>query len=167
MLRLYSRLNDLLSTLALWAGIAVIGLAVLGQFAGAVERIVIGLGFTLLGDLPPLLMPWAVFLLTGVLLRAGGHITVDVVSTRLTSRGLKALRLFVAAICFFTGVVFCYAGVEAVRQFMAFGEMAEVDIEFPIWWVYLSFPVGFGLFANFALEIILREVLVDEAARTA
>ena len=35
----------------------------------------------------------------------------------------------------------------------------ELEIEIPIWWVYLAFPTGFLIMAVFALELVLSELL--------
>jgi len=35
----------------------------------------------------------------------------------------------------------------------------ELEIEIPIWWVYLAFPTGFAIMAIFALELVLSQVL--------
>ena len=36
----------------------------------------------------------------------------------------------------------------------------ELEIEIPVWWVYLAFPCGFGIMILFALELILAELVV-------
>jgi hypothetical protein len=35
----------------------------------------------------------------------------------------------------------------------------ELEIEIPVWWVYLAFPCGFGIMILFALELILAELV--------
>jgi len=39
------------------------------------------------------------------------------------------------------------------------GQVMELEIEIPVWWVYLAFPCGFGIMILFALELILVELL--------
>jgi TRAP-type C4-dicarboxylate transport system permease small subunit len=36
--------------------------------------------------------------------------------------------------------------------------MMELEIEIPIWWMYLAFPTGFAVLALFAAEMALRDV---------
>ena len=35
----------------------------------------------------------------------------------------------------------------------------ELEIEIPVWWVYLAFPCGFGIMILFALELVLAEIV--------
>jgi TRAP-type C4-dicarboxylate transport system permease small subunit len=39
------------------------------------------------------------------------------------------------------------------------GQVMELEIEIPVWWVYLAFPCGFGIMILFALELILAELV--------
>jgi TRAP-type C4-dicarboxylate transport system permease small subunit len=152
------RVNDALAWAAMALGMAIVAFAVAALAASAIERHVTGMGYAWMNDLPPFLMPWCVFPLLGVLLRSGRHITVEVAPTLLHGGRLRALRLLVAAICVVTGVAFCIAGLEAVTFFQMMGEVTETEIEIPFWWLYAAFPAGFGLFALFALEMLLREL---------
>jgi TRAP-type C4-dicarboxylate transport system permease small subunit len=34
----------------------------------------------------------------------------------------------------------------------------ELEIDLPIWWMYLSFPVGFAIMGSFALELLIDAV---------
>jgi TRAP-type C4-dicarboxylate transport system permease small subunit len=36
--------------------------------------------------------------------------------------------------------------------------MMELEIDIPIWWMYLSFPVGFIILALFALELTFQAI---------
>ena len=56
-------------------------------------------------------------------------------------------------------IVFMVAGIEAVELFMGLGQMLEREIEFPIWYMYLTFPVGFLILISFAVELALAEIL--------
>ena len=144
--------------MALALGAAIVGFAVIALFSGAVERYVSGMGYTWLNDLPPMLMPWAVFPILGVLIRSDRHIMVEVLPTLLRGRARNVLRLTVFSICLVTALIFCWAGGEAVMFFRNLGEVTESEIEIPVWTMYLSFPVGFALLANFSLEAVLKEV---------
>tara|TARA_Y100000294_G_scaffold164269_2_gene170892 strand:- start:546 stop:1055 length:510 start_codon:yes stop_codon:yes gene_type:complete len=155
---IYLRINDAIAVLALALGAAVVGFAVIALFSGAVERHVSGMGYTWLNDLPPMLMPWAVFPILGVLIRSDRHIMVEVLPTLLRGRARNLLRLTVYLICLVAALIFCWAGGEAVLFFRSLGEVTESEIEIPIWTMYLSFPVDFALLANFSLEAVLREV---------
>ena len=55
-------------------------------------------------------------------------------------------------------LVFCKAGVEATLLYFNLGQMMELEIDIPIWWMYLSFPVGFIILAFFALELTFQAI---------
>ena len=55
--------------------------------------------------------------------------------------------------------VFLLAGIEATSLYLKLGQVMELEIEIPIWWVYLAFPSGFAIMAIFALELVLSELL--------
>jgi TRAP-type C4-dicarboxylate transport system permease small subunit len=42
--------------------------------------------------------------------------------------------------------------------FRQLGQMSTTEIEFPLWVLYTSYPLGFALAANFALESLLLEL---------
>jgi TRAP-type C4-dicarboxylate transport system permease small subunit len=50
------------------------------------------------------------------------------------------------------------AGIEATSLYFKLGQVMELEIEIPIWWVYLAFPTGFTIMAIFALELVLSEL---------
>ena len=52
------------------------------------------------------------------------------------------------------------AGIDATSLYFRLGQVMELEIEIPIWWVYLAFPTGFAILAIFALELILSEILI-------
>ena len=56
-------------------------------------------------------------------------------------------------------MVFLMAGIEATSLYFKLGQVMELEIEIPIWWVYLAFPTGFAIMAIFALELVLSELL--------
>ena len=153
----YVRINDLLSAAAVGLGALIVGFALIALFSGAVERYAIGMGYAWLNDLPPMLMPWAVFPILGALIRTDGHIKVEVLPSMLHGRKRSYVQLAVYTVCLISALVFCWGGWEAVSFFRTLGEVTESEIEFPIWYMYVSFPVGFALLANFSFESILRE----------
>ena len=44
------------------------------------------------------------------------------------------------------------------------GQVMELEIEIPIWWVYLAFPTGFGIMTLFATELMLVELNMRDLA---
>ena len=61
--------------------------------------------------------------------------------------------IFVYLSAFFTALVFFKAGLDATMLYFRLGQMMELELDIPIWWMYLSFPVGFFILALFALEL--------------
>ena len=158
--RLLRAINDRIFKVAMALGIAIVGFMVLALTASAVTRYTTGTGYDAYIEMPPVLVPWLVFPLLGPLLRQQEHITVDILPIFLTERGIKILRLTLNLITIAASVVFMVAGVEAVQLFMGLGQMLELEFEFPIWYMYLAFPVGFLILISFAVELVLAD-LVD------
>ena len=129
---------------------------VLALTASAITRYISGTGYDWFIELPPALVPWLVFPLLGPLLRSGAHIQVDLMPNLLTSQKLLLMRLFVFSIMLVGAVIFFIAGNEAVALFRRLGQLMELEIELPIWWMYLAFPTGFAILFLFALELFLE-----------
>ena len=132
---------------------------VLALFLSALIRYLSGTGYDWFIELPPILTSWLVFPLLGPLLKSGSHIKVDILNNVLNSRQLSMLRLVIATIALFASIVFLVAGIEATSLYFKLGQVMELEIEIPIWWVYLAFPTGFGILTLFAIELILVEFL--------
>jgi TRAP-type C4-dicarboxylate transport system permease small subunit len=161
-LRTLSAVNSVLERVIIVCSALLVAAMVLILFGGAITRYVTGIGFNTFLELPPMLMPWLIFPLTGVLMRGTSHISVDYLPEKLAPRRRRMLRVVVLGIGAAAGVVFCYAGFQATSLFRMVGQMTEMEWEFPIWWIYLSFPVGFAILTLFSLEGLLRAVLDEE-----
>jgi TRAP-type C4-dicarboxylate transport system permease small subunit len=156
-LKLLGGLNDRIARTVMAAAMVIIAFMVIALFGGAVTRYLTGIGYDWVLELPPMLVPWLVFPLLGVLLRSGQHIGVDFMPAKLTNRGKVLLRIFCNFVAFAAALTFLYAGVNAVALFKMLGQITEMEIEFPIWYMYLSFPVGFGVLASFSAELVLAD----------
>jgi TRAP-type C4-dicarboxylate transport system permease small subunit len=159
----YAALNDVLATAIVWFASALMMIIAVAPFVAAVVRYWTGQGYDWLAELPPQLLPWVVFPLVGVVLRRERHIAVDILPHFLEGRRLLRLRAAVMAISLAACVLFAVFGVSAVRFFARLGQISTTEIEFPLWWLYVSYPLGFALAANFCLEALLRHL----AGRTA
>ena len=149
-------LNHILEISAsIWAS-TIAGVMVLALTASAITRYISGTGYDWFIELPPALVPWLVFPLLGPLLRSGAHIQVDLMPNLLTGQKLLLMRLFVFSIMLVGAVIFFIAGNEAVALFRRLGQLMELEIELPIWWMYLAFPTGFAILFLFALELFLE-----------
>ncbi len=137
---------------------------VLALTASAATRYVSGTGYDWFIELPPALVPWMVFPLLGPLLRSGSHIQVDILPTFLHGAAALWLRLIVYSLMIAGSAIFFQAGNEAVALFRRLGQLMELEIELPIWWMYLAFPTGFAILALFSFELWL-ETIRDLATR--
>lgn len=157
MLDLYRRVNDTLEYLITGFTCLLLVVIVILPFAGTVIRLVTGEGYTWIAESPPQLVPWVVFPLIGVMLRRDGHIAVDVVPHFLRGRALVVLRMVMLAICVAAAIAFAVFGVKTVMFFQKLGQMSTTEFEFPLWYLYVSYPLGFALAANFCIESLLLE----------
>ena len=154
-----SAANDRLEKAIYLLAMFLVANMVLALFLRALIRYLSGTGYDWFIELPPILTSWLVFPLLGPLLKSGSHIKVDILNNVLNSRQLSMLRLVIATIALFASIVFLVAGIEATSLYFKLGQVMELEIEIPIWWVYLAFPTGFGILTLFAIELILVEFL--------
>ena len=155
-------LNNILEIVVKTIAGVLVAFMVLTVFGGAVTRYVTGIGYNVVMELPPMLMPWLIFPVAGVLMRSGSHIAVDFLPERLPPQAGRGLRALVALIAVVAGLTFLYAGYDATVLFKMVGQKTEMEWAFPIWWIYLSFPVGFAILTSFALENLLVALFGDE-----
>ena len=101
------------------------------------------------------MVSWLVFPLLGPLLKQGQHIKVDFLSHYLSDKSKNIIGTIVNLIALFSACVFFKAGVDATTMYYNLGQMMELEINIPIWWMFLAFPVGFLILALTSLELIL------------
>jgi TRAP-type C4-dicarboxylate transport system permease small subunit len=150
--------NTVLLKLAYAAAMMIVALMVMALSLSAVTRFVSGTGYDWLIELPPVLVCWLVFPLLGPLLKEGRHIQVDFLSSVLSVRQAYLLRIFINLTALVAALIFFKAGLEATQLYFRMGQMMELEIDLPIWWMYLSFPVGFAIMAFFAVELLVDSV---------
>ena len=153
-----SKFNEWLEKAVYMLAIFIVANMVLALFLSALVRYLSGTGYDWFIELPPILTSWLVFPLLGPLLKSGSHIKVDVLNNTLSSQNLSLLRLVISLIALVASIVFLMAGIEATSLYFKLGQVMELEIEIPIWWVYLAFPTGFAIMITFALELVLSEL---------
>ena len=151
-------LNNFLAKVSYFIGILIVAIMVMALSLSAITRYISGTGYDWLIELPPVLVCWLVFPLLGPLLREGNHIQVDFLASLTSSRQAKILKLLMNLTALIASLVFFRAGVEATFLYFNLGQMMELEIDIPIWWMYLSFPVGFMILALFALELTFQAI---------
>ena len=151
-------LNQALFKLSFAVAMAIVALMVMALSLSAITRFISGTGYDWLIELPPVLVCWLVFPLLGPLFKEGSHIQVDFLSAMLSRQQLYFLQIFINAIALVAALVFFKAGLEATQLYYRLGQLIELEIDLPIWWMYLSFPVGFAIMGSFALELLIDAV---------
>ncbi len=155
----YQRLNDLIEAGILAFTALMVAVIVLLPVAAVAVRLVTGEGYSFLAETAPQLVPWVVFPMVGVLLRRDGHIGVDMLPHFLEGRSLVLLRAVVFAICILATIAMAIFGARTTAFFATLGQLTTTEIEFPVWYLYVAYPFGFVLAANFCLESLIGEVL--------
>ena len=148
-------INGILSKITFFIAMAIVCVMVLALSASALTRYISGHGFDWFIELPPALVSWLVFPMLGPLLKTGNHIEVDFVSTVLSAKSIKYVKFSVYLISLISSFIFFKAGLEATLLFYNLGQMMELEIDVPIWIMFLSFPVGFIIMGLFSLELLL------------
>ena len=159
MLYVLLAINNILNRVILWLATIIVALMVLALSLSALTRYVSGIGYDWFIELPPVLTSWLVFPLLGPHLVQGKHIKVDFLTSILSDKSKIILRMFVAIIALIAGLIFCKAGIDATVLYYNLGQKMELEIDVPIWWMYLAFPTGFLILILFSTQMFLEEIL--------
>ena len=159
MLYVLLAINNILNRVILWLATIIVALMVLALSLSALTRYVSGIGYDWFIELPPVLTSWLVFPLLGPLLVQGKHIKVDFLTSILSDKSKIILRIFIAIVALMAGLIFCKAGVDATVLYYNLGQKMELEIDVPIWWMYLAFPTGFLILILFSTQMFLEEIL--------
>ena len=159
MLYVLLAINNILNRVILWLATIIVALMVLALSLSALTRYVSGIGYDWFIELPPVLTSWLVFPLLGPLLVQGKHIKVDFLTSILSDKSKIILRMFVAIVALMAGLIFCKAGIDATVLYYNLGQKMELEIDVPIWWMYLAFPTGFLILILFSTQMFLEEIL--------
>ena len=151
--------NNLLASASMMLAMLIIFIMVAALFLSASTRFITGTGFAWFVELPPVLVSWLVFPLLGPLLKKGQHIKVDFLTPILSGNHKKILFLLVNVVAFISACVFFKAGLDATIMYYNLGQVMEIEISVPIWWMFLAFPVGFFMLALSSLELLFDYIL--------
>ena len=158
--------NKVISQIVFALATALIGLIVLALTMSAVTRYVSGNGYDWFIELPPAMVTWLVFPLLGPLFRSGQHISVDFVTVFLSNTQVAFLKFLTHVVTLIAAIIFTQAGIEATQLYIQLGELMELEIEIPVWWIYLAFPIGFIILGLISLELILLDLKTFFAKNT-
>ena len=153
-----SKFNEWLEKAVYMLAIFIVANMVLALFLSALVRYLSGTGYDWFIELPPILTSWLVFPLLGPLLKKGQHIKVDFLTPMLSKKNKEILFLIVNIIALLSACVFFKAGLDATMMYFNLGQVMEIEISIPIWWMFLAFPVGFLILALTSLELLLDNI---------
>ena len=151
--------NKFLASVAMTLAMCIIFIMVAALTLSASTRFFTGSGFAWFIELPPVLVSWLVFPLLGPLLKKGQHIQVDFLTPIISDKSKKILNLSVNLIAFISACIFFKAGFDATQLYYNLGQMLDIEISVPIWWMFLAFPVGFFILGLTSLELLIDNFL--------
>ena len=151
--------NNILASVAMTLAMCIIFIMVAALTLSASTRFFTGSGFAWFIELPPVLVSWLVFPLLGPLLKKGQHIQVDFLTPIISDKSKKILNLSVNLIAFISACIFFKAGFDATQLYYNLGQMLDIEISVPIWWMFLAFPVGFFILGLTSLELLIDNFL--------
>ena len=150
--------NSILSKIAMTLATCIIFVMVAALTLSASTRFITGSGFAWFIELPPVLVSWLVFPLLGPLLKKGQHIQVDFITSLLSEKSKKILNFSVNLVALISACIFFKAGYDATLLYFNLGQMLEIEISVPIWWMFLAFPVGFLILGLVAIELLIENI---------
>lgn len=161
------RIEGLLVYLNRWLVIALMAVMATLVFANVVSRYVFNYSIIWVEELTRYMMVWVGFIGSGLVLRYGAHIAVDVFQDLLPRRAAQALRAVVVVILAAAFAIMAWLGV----QYVGFAWDQETPVlNWNIGIVYLAIPIGSALMLMHLLFIapryvIAREYVKDDAFR--
>ena len=151
--------NNFLASIAMMLAMCIIFIMVAALTLSASTRFITGSGFASFIERPPVLVSWLVFPLLGPLLKKGQHIQVDFLTPLLSDKSKKVLNLSVNLIALISACIFFKAGFDATQLYYNLGQMLDIEISVPIWWMFLAFPVAFFILGLVSLELLIDNFL--------
>ncbi|WP_109075738.1 MULTISPECIES: TRAP transporter small permease [unclassified Azospirillum] len=140
---------------------ALLGLMTLLVFANVVLRYLFELSLPWVEELTRFMMIWVAYLGAGLALRAGAHVSVDLLQDAVAPRLARIMRIAVAlSVLVFLVTVAWYGWIYA--QFTM--RQTSPVLELPLGAVYLAIPIGCALMALHLLLSLRSFVLRDFAA---
>ena len=121
--------------------VLIVGLAAMATlvFANVVSRYLLNYSFSWVEELTRYMMIWLCLLGSGLALRYGAHIAVDVLQDLLPRAAARALRALILAVLAITLVVLIWLGFD-YAEFGWYQETPVMNWSFGM--VYLAIPIG-------------------------
>jgi TRAP-type C4-dicarboxylate transport system permease small subunit len=124
-------------------------------FAAVVMRYGLGIGYIWLDEICRYSFIAIVFLWAGPIVRTGEHLRLELVTSRLSEKGLVIHSLIVNMLLFATCLTIAYWGTELIGLSRMLGEESESFV-FLIWWLHTIVFLGMLLYAFYSFLEILK-----------
>jgi TRAP-type C4-dicarboxylate transport system permease small subunit len=124
-------------------------------FAAVVMRYGMGIGYIWLDEICRYSFIAMVYLWAGPIVRTGEHLRLEVITARLSKKGLMIHSLIVNILLFLACVTIAYWGTELIGLSRMLGEQSESFV-FYIWWLHSIVFAGMLLYAFYSLLEILK-----------
>lgn len=124
-------------------------------FIQVISRYVFGDSVTWTEEVSRYMFIWLIFLTMGIGFKENKHIGIDIVLDRCPPALQKVISQFVYILVFSLSVLLTYEGILLVQQMAKFGQ-TSANLQIPMWFVYLSLPVGFLLTALRLIQTSIR-----------
>lgn len=143
---LFRRIDDLLTRIERLAAGGLLLVAVAIILVDILLRTAFSHALPWAGEATRYAIVWLVFVASGIGARQGAHISIDFVAEIVSPRAAMVIARVAAMLSAFTCVLLTVVGVQLTAQMRAFGQTSP-SLEWPMWIIYLSVPVGAGLMA--------------------
>ena len=61
-------------------------------------------------------------------------------------------------IALIASIIFLKAGYDATLLYYRMGQIFEIELEIPVWWMYLAFPTGFLILLLVSTELVIEDL---------
>ncbi len=155
-----SRVADIVDKPLGYVSLASMVLATLLTFVGVILRYIWGISYPWNDEFCCLCFILIIYFWAGPMIRTGGHLSMEMLSSRIQSSRGKAIHTLVIYVI---QLVFCiflvWWGVDMVKLALLM-ELKSMSLYFPMAYFYLAVPIGAGFMGFYSLLEILKSVAV-------
>ena len=139
-----------------YVGVASVLVVTLGTFIDVVARFIFNHAYFWMNQLLVWAMIWGVFLMAGLLLKEGGHVSVDIVTNKLRGVSRRALlTINWLATLLFCGLV-TWSAVVYIDYLIGHHTTRLLHTHIPFWPVNLCTLIGFGAATLYCIGMLVR-----------
>jgi TRAP-type C4-dicarboxylate transport system permease small subunit len=121
-------------------------IAVLISLGEIIGRVFFHMTYDFVIDLPVWLTVWAMLLISGPLIAENGHVSIDLVVTKLRGRAKLLVELFNISATIIYGAVVSFGGFALIRMLYERQTVFPKYFPIPKWIVELCIPLGMVIF---------------------